>query len=411
MVPSESATQVLIVGAGHAGTAAAAALRQFQFPGAVTLVGEEEEHPYHRPPVSKGYLHDDAIPDPLRAPDFFTDQDIDLVLGRRVVAIDTDSRRATFDDASSMSFDTLVLATGARARALPHRLPRAGCWTLRTYREAAAFRRVLTDQARIVIIGGGFVGLEVASAARLAGCRVTVVERERRLLQRIASPALSRAITSSHRDRGVEVLLGVSVQEVLGGDDDHVRAIRLDDGTEIECDAVVIGVGAEPCEDLARAVGADCDGGVLVDGDARTSIPWVYAVGDLTRREVAGYAGRYRLESIPNAGEQAKLAAASITGATRPKSEVPWFWSDQYDLKIKIAGLLVGAESHVVRGDPKTGQFAVYHFDKQGTLIAVESINSAGDFMAGKRWLSSGTTPLVDLLSDPNIPLRELVPA
>lgn len=411
MADNDSPGRVLIVGAGHAGTAVAAALRQYKFRGSITIVGDEEEHPYHRPPVSKAYLREDAGPELLRAPKYFEDQGIRLMLGSHVTAIDTSTRQAVLDNADPVPFDRLVLATGARARALPHRLPRTGCWTLRTYREAAAFRHVLNEKARIVIVGGGFVGLEVAAAARMRGCDVTVIEREARLLQRIASPALSRTLTSYHLKQGVEVVLNASVQSVLGGDDDHVRTVRLDDGTEISCDAVVIGVGADPRDELARALGADCDGGVLVDDSARTSIPWVYAVGDLTRREVTGYAGRFRLESIPNAGEQAKLAAASIVGAPLPQNEVPWFWSDQYDLKIKIAGLLAGAEDHVVRGDPETGKFAVYHFDHGKRLVAVEAMNSAGDFMAGKKWLSSGKTPLVDLLPDPNIPLRELVPA
>ncbi|WP_164737294.1 NAD(P)/FAD-dependent oxidoreductase [Georgenia sp. SYP-B2076] len=411
MGPSSAPTSVLVVGAGHAGTATAVALRQYGFAGHVTVLGAEAEHPYHRPPVSKAYLSDDAQPELLKGPTWFQDNDVDLRLGRRVTSVDHGSGRAVLDDGDVLSFDTLVLATGARARAIPLSLPRAGCWTLRTFREAVAFRQVLRNGARIVIVGGGFIGLEVAAAARRSGCAVTVVEREARLLQRIASPVLSQAVTRYHRDQGVEIMLEASVTEIVEGADGSARAVRLADGTELECDAVVIGVGADPRDDLAREVGADCDGGVLVDGGARTSVPGVYAVGDVTRREVAGYDGRFRLESIPNAGEQAKQAAAAIVGAPPPRPEVPWFWSDQYDLKVKIAGLLVGANHHVVRGDPDAGQFAIYHLDAQQRLVAVEAVNSAGDFMAGKKWIASRATPSVDLLPDSTVPLRELVPA
>jgi 3-phenylpropionate/trans-cinnamate dioxygenase ferredoxin reductase subunit len=411
MTPSKSPASVLIVGAGHAGTATAVALRQHGFAGRVTVLGAEEEHPYHRPPVSKAYLSDGAQPELLKAPTWFQDNDVDLRLGRRVASVDRGAGRAALDDGDVVTFDTLVLATGARARAIPLHLPRTGCWTLRTFREAVAFRRVLRDRPRIVIVGGGFIGLEVAAAARRSGCAVTVVEREARLLQRIASPVLSAAVTKHHRDQGVEIRLEASVTEIVEGADGSTRAVRLADGTELECDAVVIGVGAEPRDELAREVGAGCDGGVLVDQCARTSVPGVYAVGDITRRPVAGYEGHFRLESIPNAGEQAKQAAAAIVGAPPPRPEVPWFWSDQYDLKIKIAGLLVGADRHVVRGDPAADQFAIYHLDAHQRLLAVEAVNSAGDFMAGKKWIASRATPAVDLLPDSTVPLRELVSA
>ncbi|MCG2624103.1 FAD-dependent oxidoreductase [Arthrobacter sp. I2-34] len=404
-------SRVLIVGAGHAGAATAATLRQYGHAGPITLVGDEEEHPYHRPPISKAYLHGDTGADLLRAPSYYADQGIDLMLGRRVESIDLDARTATLDDATGVGFDELVLATGARARTLPHPLPERGCWSMRTYRDAIGFRSVLESRAQIVIIGGGFVGLEVAAAARSRGCQVTVIEREQRLLQRVASPVLSDALTAIHRKNGVDVLVNAALNEVVASQDGGVEAVLLEDGTRLPCDAVVIGVGAEPRDELLQQLGAACDGGVLVDSSARTNLPGVYAVGDVTRREVPGYPGRIRLESIPNTTEQAKQAAAAITGRPAPPAETPWFWSDQYDVNLKIAGLLAGSTRTVVRGEPSSDSFAVYHLDDAGRLVAVEAVNAAKDFMAGKKWIASNASPSLDRLPDPSVPLRDLVPA
>ncbi|MGK5114603.1 NAD(P)/FAD-dependent oxidoreductase [Geodermatophilus sp. CPCC 205506] len=411
MNTSDSPARVLIVGAGHAGTDTAVALREFGFTGGITLVGGEQEVPYHRPPVSKAYLHEHDQPEVLKAPGWYEHHDVDLRLGDCVVEIDHSVRAARLEDGTTLGYDVLVLATGARARTLPHRLPATGCWTLRTYREAIAFRDVLRAGARMVVVGGGFIGLEVAAAARDYGCAVTVVEREARLLPRVASPVLSEAVTDYHRRAGVEILLGASVAEIVESADGSVRAVRLGDGTELACEAVVVGVGAEPRDELAQAIGAHCESGVVVDDAARTSVTGVYAVGDVTRRQVAGYNGRFRLESIANASEQARHAAAAIAAAHPPRPEVPWFWSDQSKLKIKIAGLVTGSTRLVVRGDPRSERFAVYHLDDQNRLVAVEAVNSAGDFMAGKKWLGARATPTLDRLSDTTVPLRELVPA
>jgi 3-phenylpropionate/trans-cinnamate dioxygenase ferredoxin reductase subunit len=404
-------SRVLIVGAGHAGAATAATLRQYGHSGTITIVGDEDEYPYHRPPISKAYLHGDADADLLRAPSYYTDQKIEVKLGRRVESLDLPTRTATLDDRTELRFDELVLATGARARTLPHALPERGCWSLRTYRDAIGFRSVLQSRSRVVIIGGGFVGLEVAAAGRSRGCEVTVIEREERLLQRVASPLLSEALTALHRDKGVDILVNAALKEVVAGEDGAVEAVILEDGRRLPCDAIVIGVGAEPRDELLRQLGAECDGGVVVDASARSSLPGVYAVGDVTRREVPGYPGRIRLESIPNATEQAKQAAAAITGRAVPGAEVPWFWSDQYDASLKIAGLLAGSSRTIVRGNPSSASFAIYHLDAADRLLAVEAVNAPGDFMAGKKWIASGASPSIDLLPDLSIPLRDLVPA
>lgn len=403
-------SHVLIVGAGHAGAATASALRQQGHTGPITLVGDEEEHPYHRPPISKAYLHGDTGADLLRAPSYYADQNIELKLGRVVDSIDLDARTATLDDGTGLAFDQLVLATGARARSLPNQLPDRGCWSLRTYRDAIGFRSVLESGTRIVIIGGGFVGLEVAAAARSRGCEVTVIEREQRLLQRVASPALSEALTAVHREQGVEIIVNAALSEVVAGRDGGVEAVLLEDGTRLPCGAVVIGVGAEPRDELLRQLGAECDGGVIVDASARTNLPDVYAVGDVTRREVPGYPGRIRLESIPNTTEQAKQAAAAITGRPVPRAEVPWFWSDQYDINLKIAGLLAGSTHTIMRGEPTSGSFAIFHFDDADHVVAVEAVNAAGEFMAGKKWISSKAALSLDRLSNTSVPLRDLVP-
>lgn len=404
-------SRVLIIGAGHAGAATASALRQNGHTGSITLVGDELEHPYHRPPISKAYLHGAADPELLRAPAYYVDQNIALRLGRTVTSVDLAARTALLDDGAELAFDDLVLATGARARALPNKLPARGCWSLRTHQDALGFRSVLEAGSRIVIIGGGFVGLEVAAAARKYGCEVTVIEREQRLLQRVASPELSAALTTIHRDRGVNIMVNASLDEILESPDGSVSAVTLEDGTRHVCDAVVIGVGAEPREELLKSLGAKCNGGVEVDGSARTSLPGVYAVGDVTRREIPGYQGQFRLESIPNTTEQANQVASAITGRPVPHPEIPWFWSDQYDEKLKIAGLLAGSSRTIVRGEPGSGAFAIFHFDDTGRLVAVESLNSSGDFMAGKKWIKANSRPNLDLLPDISVPLRELVSA
>jgi 3-phenylpropionate/trans-cinnamate dioxygenase ferredoxin reductase subunit len=376
--------RVVVVGGGHAGTMLAALLRQGGHRGEIIMFGDEVDFPYHRPPLSKKFVNGD-LEQWLRPAPFYTEQSIELRLGEPVSSIDRDARRV--QASAPCAYDVLVLATGARPRGLS--VPGAdigGVVRLRTLEDARALRKHLVAERRVVIIGGGYIGLEVAAAARVNGVEVTIVEREQRVLARVASHDLSAALTSYHRERGITVITNAVVRRFTGRDR-QVQAVVLDDGTVLPCDVVVVGVGAAPRDELGADAGLHCDQGIVVDGSARTSDPSVYAIGDVTRRPVPGVDGPMRLESIPSATEQARQACASILGAKVPDPEVPWFWSDQFDLKLKIAGVVVPGHHVVRRGDPKSGKFALYHHDNAGDVIAVETANAPAEFMAAKRLL------------------------
>jgi len=384
-------TSVLIVGGGHAAGAAAAALRQAGHDGPITLVGEEPVAPYQRPPLSKAWLKGEAAEADLllRPASFYPEKSITLELGRRVVALDLQARKATLDDGRVLAWDQLVLATGSRLRKL--KVPGAdaqGVLELRSLADAERIRATLRPGMTLAVIGGGYIGLEVAASARTLGAQVVVLERETRLLARVASPALSAFFEACHRGHGVDLRLGAAVQSlsVSGG---QVHGVVLADGTTIACDAVVVGIGALAEDELARAVGLNCDDGIVVDEQCRTSAPDVYAMGDCTRRPLPRYGITARLESVPNALEQARQVAACIAGKPAVKSDTPWFWSDQYDVRLQIVGLPVAVAQQVVRGDPASGKFAVFHLGEGGVLQAVEAVNSAAEFAAARQWVGA----------------------
>lgn len=397
---------VVIVGAGQAGGMLAGLLRQQKFTGRVLMYGAEPVPPYHRPPLSKKYDGEDYV-QWLRPESFYADNDIELRLGDPVVGLDRVDKSVTTRSGHTVRYDTLVLATGASPRALP--VPGAdlsGVLALRTLADATELRTAVLAGARMAIVGAGYVGLEVAAAARARGCEVTVIEREDRVLARVASPELSRILTDSHRARGTRIITGADVGEILGHNG-RVRAIRLGDGTEIDCDAVVVGIGAAPEDSLARSAGVECMAGVVVDTASRTSDHAILAIGDVTHRLHEGLGALVRLESIPSATEQARQAAAVITGAPVPPHEVPWFWSDQFDLKMKMAGVLTPGTEAVLRGDPSTGSWALFHLDADGSARCVETINAPADFMAGKKFIGTGAPLNRSALADPSISLRD----
>ncbi|MGW6199731.1 NAD(P)/FAD-dependent oxidoreductase [Kribbella sp. NPDC055110] len=377
--------RVVIVGSGHAGTTLAALLRQGGHRGEIVMFGDEVDLPYHRPPLSKKFTGD--LEQWLRPAPFYAEQDIDLRLGERVVSIDRTARRV--QASSPCPYDVLVLATGARPRELPvSGAGVGGVAMLRTLEDARALRKHLVAERRVVIIGGGYIGLEVAAAARAQGVDVTIVEREDRVLARVASPELSAMLAAYHRERGTTIVTNAVVRR-LTSRDRQVRAVVLDDGTAIPCEVVVVGVGAEPRDELAAGAGLVCERGIVVDECARTSDPAVFAIGDVTRRPVPGVDGAMRLESIPSATEQARQATAAILGLDPPSPEVPWFWSDQFDLKLKIAGVVQPGREVERRGDPSSGHFALYHRDETGDVTAVETANAPAEFMAAKSLLRS----------------------
>ncbi|WP_026912694.1 NAD(P)/FAD-dependent oxidoreductase [Patulibacter minatonensis] len=399
---------VVIVGAGHGGGTLVGTLRQLGYEGPVVLIGSEPDAPYHRPPLSKKF-HADELEDPLRPLEFYEEQGITLRLSEDVVAIDPEARTVRLGDDTELAYSTLVLATGAEPRRLP--VPGGdldGVVVLRTLADARVLKDAVHPDKRLVIVGAGYVGLEVAAVARSVGQQVTVLEREDRVLARVASPELSEILTGHHVAQGTEVLTSADVTGFAGDDDGHVRAVVLGDGREIPCDLALVGVGAIPRDELASAAGLTCDGGIVVDAATRTSDPHVLAIGDVTRRPVGNVEELVRMESIPSAMEQAKQAAHVIVGKDVPAADVPWFWSDQFDLKLKMAGLLRPGHAAVVRGDPTTGRFTVFHLDGD-VIAAVESANAPKEFMAGKKYIRTRQRVDVTRLADEAVGLKDVV--
>jgi 3-phenylpropionate/trans-cinnamate dioxygenase ferredoxin reductase subunit len=401
--------RVVILGAGHAGGSAAAFLRQYGHSGPIVLVGEEPLLPYQRPPLSKAWLKAEAGEEELqlRPPSFYAENDIALRLGLVATRIDRVAKLAFLADGEVLNYDALIIATGARARRLS--LPGgalARTLELRTAADAEMLKAGIAPGKRLVIVGGGYVGLEVAASARALGAEVLVVEREPRILARVAGPILSDFFSAYHHKHGVRFVLNASVA-ALEGEGGQVSAVRLDDGRTAPCDLVLIGVGALPNQELAQDAGLHCDGGIVVDEEARTADPAIFAIGDVTRRPLPLYGRSFRLESVPSALEQAKQAAAAITGHKPPPPEVPWFWSDQYDLKLQIAGVPFDVDDLVVRGEPSSARFAVFHM-KGDVIQAVEAINSPAEFMGGKLLIGAKRPVSRERLADPAVSMKEV---
>ncbi|RZJ46260.1 MAG: ferredoxin reductase [Brevundimonas sp.] len=396
-------TKVLIIGAGHAGGTAAALLRQYGHEGPIVLAGQEPAPPYQRPPLSKAWLKGEADLEALllRPESFYAEQDIDLRTGVTATAIDPAGKTVTFADGTVEAYDALILATGSTARRLV--LPgadRPDLLELRTLSDAERLKAALAPGKRLAVVGGGYVGLEAAASARALGAEAVVIERMDRVLARVASHTLSGFFTDYHRKHGVEILTSA---EVAGFED---AGVRLADGRVIEADAVLVGVGALASEGLARAAGLACLNGVVVDTEARTSDPSIFAIGDVTHRPVPVHGGvMHRLESVPNALEQAKQAASAIVGRAAPAAEVPWFWSDQYDIKLQIAGLPDGADRQVVRGDIEGGAFAVFHLAGD-RIVCVEAVNAPAEFMAGRMMIGKATPVDAGKLADPSVSMK-----
>jgi len=400
---------VVIVGAGHAGGTAAALLRQYGYDKPIVLIGEEPLIPYQRPPLSKAWLKGEADGESLalRPLAFYAEHDIDLRLGVEATAIDRTDQIVSLSDGSTVAYDHLILATGARSRMLDVLGANfVGVHVRRTAADAEAIKAQLGEGRTLAVVGGGYVGLEVAASARALGAEVVVLEREPRLLARVACDVLSTFFQSYHEDRGVRFDLAADVTGFVG-DGTRVTGVTLADGRIIACDSSVVGVGALPNDELAVAAGLKVEGGILVDLEARTSDPAVFAIGDVTRRPMPIYDRLFRMESVPNALEQAKQAAAAITGRPAPAGETPWQWSDQYDLKLQIAGYPFDSDRIVVRGDPSTASFAVFHL-KGDKLQAVEAINAPPEFRMGRKLIGERRAVDVEKLADKAVSMKEV---
>lgn len=409
VVESDPKAKVVIVGAGHAGGSAAAFLRQYGHEGPIVLIGEEPLLPYQRPPLSKAWLKGEADADSLalKPQEWYAEANVALRLQGVATSLNRGARTVTLASGEVISYDFLILATGARARELP--IPGAdlaGVLALRTAADAEALKAALGPGKRLAVVGGGYVGLEAAASARALGAEATVIERESRVLARVACETLSTFFQDYHGARGVKFELNANV-EAFEGQDGRVTGVRLKGGEVVACDAALVGVGAHPNVELAQDAGLECTGGIVVDLEARTSDPHVFAIGDVAHRPLPVYERQFRLESVPNALEQAKQAAAAIVGRAGPPPELPWFWSDQYDLKLQIAGLPFDADSTIVRGDVAAARFAVFHL--KGDLVqAVEAVNAPPEFMAGKQLIAKRTPVSKTKLADPAISMKEV---
>ena len=405
---------ILIVGAGQAGVQAAEALRAGGYEGPLILLGDEPYGPYHRPPLSKAWLAGemDAAQLVMRAPEMLARKAIELRTNVKVTAIDRAAKTVALSDGSTLPYSGLVLATGSTPRTLP--LPGGnaqGVLALRSRDDASAMAERMAvcseRQLPLVVIGGGFIGLEVAATARKKGLTVTVLEAAPRLLGRVLAPMLSDWYAELHRGHGVQLVLGAQIDEIVTDHANQATGVRLKDGTLYPAGLVVVGIGVNAHDELARAAGLECERGIVVDACGRTSDPRIVAAGDCTARRLSD-GSLLRLESVQNATEQGKSAAAALLGQERPFTATPWFWSDQYDKKLQMAGLSMGAEHWAVRGDMASGSFSVYHY-KGDQLIAADSINASRDHLQVRKLLDAGVSPTPQQASDAGFDLNSLL--
>ena len=402
---------VLIVGAGHGGAQAAVALRQQGFAGSVAMVGDEPDLPYERPPLSKDYLVGEKAFDRMliRPAAFWAEREVTMLTGARVVGVDAATRRVTTDGEGRISYGTLIWATGGAPRCLTcpgHDL--AGVHAIRTRADVDALVGELPGVTRVVVIGGGYIGLEAAASLSKLGKQVTVLEALDRVLARVAGEPLSRFFEAEHRAHGVAVELGVGVT-ALEGQDGRVTGVRLADGALLPADMVIVGIGIIAAVEPLLAAGAAGGNGVNVDDHCRTSLPDIYAIGDC-----AAHHNRYadgaliRLESVQNANDQATTAARSICGQPQPYDAVPWFWSNQYDLRLQTVGLSGGFDQTVLRGDMSARSFSLIYL-KAGRVIALDCVNATRDYVQGKALVAGGLRIDPVRLADAEMPLRSLI--
>ncbi|MDZ7670489.1 MAG: FAD-dependent oxidoreductase [Gammaproteobacteria bacterium] len=397
---------MVIVGAGHAAGQAAASLRQEGFDGEIVIIGDEPHIPYQRPPLSKQYLAGEQGIERvyLRPAKFYEDKNVTVRTGERVDRIDTKAGTVTTDKGETIPYDKLLLATGGRPRRLTipgHDL--RGIHYLRGIDDVDGIRQEMAPKRKLVIVGGGYIGLEVAAVAVEAGLEVHVLEMEQRILQRVTTERMSAYYRQLHESRGVHIHTGAAVTAFTGSG--HVEGVLCGD-QEFPADIVIIGIGIIPNTEVAQAAGIDCDNGILVDDHCRTSATDVFAAGDCTNHPNALLNRRLRLESVPNAMEQARVAAANMCGGDKTYASIPWFWSDQYELKLQMVGFSADGDNEVVRGEMADDKFAVFYLDGT-TLVAADAVNSPKEFMICKQLIGKAVDAA--RLADPDTDLKALL--
>ncbi|MAD95087.1 MAG: pyridine nucleotide-disulfide oxidoreductase [Rhodobacteraceae bacterium] len=398
---------VIVVGAGQAGSSCVAKLRNMGFDGQITLIGAENVLPYQRPPLSKGYLLGDVVLERmyLRPQSFYDENNIDLMLGTNVSAIDSGEKMISFGD-NDVAYDDLVLTMGSAPRLLPTAIggDLDRVYTVRTLGDVDAMEPEFAKGKRVLIIGGGYIGLEAAAVAAKKGLHVTLVEMADRILQRVAAPETSNFFRALHTANGVEVLEGVGLERLTG--DGHVDGAILSNGTVLKVDFAIVGVGIVPEIGLAKMAGCAIDNGIVTNATGRTSVEGIWAAGDCASFPHGG--DRIRLESVPNAIEQAEVVAGNIMGADKEYVAKPWFWSDQYDVKLQIAGLNSGYDTVVTRPGDHESNVSFWYY-KGDELLAVDAANEPRAYMVGKRLIEAGKSPPKALVSDPYFALKTLL--
>ena len=392
---------MVIIGAGHAAGQAAASLRQEKYTGPITIIGDEAHLPYQRPPLSKAYLSGSQEVDRvyLRAEKFYQEKEIDLQLSTRATAIDPDAKAVELADGSKIDYDKLLISTGSRPRLL--NIPGSdlgGIHYLRTIDDVDGIRADMHEGANLVIVGGGYIGLEVAAVGVEQGLNVHVLEMEDRILQRVTTPTMSKYYDQLHKGRGVQIHTNTGVTGFSG--DAKVQKVMCGD-TEFAADMVIVGIGIVPNIELAEAAGIICDNGIVVDDHCQTSNPDIYAAGDCTNHPNALLDRRLRLESVPNAMDQARTSASNMLGGDKSYAAIPWFWSDQYELKLQMVGFSADGNREVLRGDMASNQFAVFYL-KDNTVVAADTVNSPKEFMLCKQLVGkeADSAVLADSTSD-----------
>jgi 3-phenylpropionate/trans-cinnamate dioxygenase ferredoxin reductase subunit len=402
--------RIVIIGAGHAGGTAAALLHQQGWTGSITLVGAESLAPYQRPPLSKDMMLGKTQLEELalKPEGFYAQRQIDLVTSRRVTRIARDKRTVLLDNGASLPYDHLIIATGARLRVLS--VPGSdlqGVMSLRSAEDALQLRAAIREGLKVAIVGGGYIGLEAAASARTLGAVVRVVEREQRLMARVASEELSRFAKAYAESKGVEIDLGATVAG-FGGENGKLRSVKLADGRSFDCDLALVGIGVMAEQALAQEAGLNCDDGIVVDGQALASDPNISAIGDCTRRPIPLFARMARLESVHNAMEQSKQVSARLCGKPQPVLEAPWTWSDQFDLRLQVAGMISPEDEIAVRVNAAPNSTAFFHVSPEGILRAVEAVNAPMDFMFARMAIVKRLKTSLERLRDSAIPLKEV---